>query len=437
MEANDCVVQEKAPATELLAACIRLAGRVQINKNQGQGEIIMARLLSTSGQNGAAIEEAGTTQAIIKVVGTGGGGGNAVNRMIEVGLQGVEFITMNTDAQVLNISKAPVKLQLGANVTRGLGAGGDPNVGRSAAEESRTELRSLLEGADLVFITAGLGGGTGTGAAPIIAEVAKELGALTVAVVTKPFRFEGPRRRRVADEGAELLRSRVDTMIVIHNDRLVSISERSTTLVDAFRFADDVLRSGVQSISDIIQVPGYINVDFADVRTIIQDAGTALMGIGKGTGEGRALQAAKEAVSSQLLESSIVGATRLLVNITSGKDITVFELNEAMDYIRSLTDDEEANIIQGHVFDDDLKELVQVTVLATGFPQIPQVQSAQAAVEQRSEPELFTTGAPASRDRNVGPLVGPDVPKPEPAPTARSLDRGDTDVPAFLRRKGS
>lgn len=396
----------------------------------------MARLLSTTGQNGATIDEAGTTQAIIKVVGAGGGGGNALNRMIEVGLQGVEFITMNTDAQVLNISKAPVKLQLGANVTRGLGAGGDPNIGRSAAEESRNEIRSLLQGADLVFITAGLGGGTGTGAAPIIAEVAKELGALTVAVVTKPFRFEGPRRRRVADEGAELLRSRVDTMIVIHNDRLVSISERSTTLVDAFRSADDVLRSGVQSISDIIQVPGYINVDFADVRTIIQDAGTALMGIGKGTGEGRALQAAKDAVSSQLLESSIVGATRLLVNITSGKDITVFELNEAMDYIRSLTDDEEANIIQGHVFDDDLKELVQVTVLATGFPQIPQAQPAQAADEQRSEQELFTK-APASRDRNVGPVVAPDVSKTEPAPTARNSDRENMDLPTFLRNKRS
>jgi cell division protein FtsZ len=397
----------------------------------------MARLLSTTDQNGAAIDEDNTTQAVIKVVGAGGGGGNALNRMIEVGLQGVEFITMNTDAQVLNISKALVKLQLGANVTRGLGAGGDPNIGRSAAEESRTELRKLLEGADLVFITAGLGGGTGTGAAPIIAEVAKELGALTVAVVTKPFRFEGPRRRRVADEGAELLRSRVDTMIVIHNDRLVSISERSTTLVDAFRFADDVLRSGVQSISDIIQVPGYINVDFADVRTIIQDAGTALMGIGKGTGEGRALQAAKEAVSSQLLESSIVGATRLLVNITSGKDITVFELNEAMDYIRSLTDDEEANIIQGHVFDDDLKDLVQVTVLATGFPQVAQTQPAQAAVEQRAEPELFT-GTPASRDRGAGPVVSQEPPRTDSSTGVRSPNRAeDTDVPAFLRRKGS
>jgi len=403
--------------------------------NQGQGDNIMTRLLSAMDQNGAPGDTMGTTQAIIKVVGAGGGGGNALNRMIEVGLQGVEFITMNTDAQVLNISKAPVKLQLGANVTRGLGAGGDPNIGRSAAEESRTELRKLLEGADLVFITAGLGGGTGTGAAPIIAEVAKELGALTVAVVTKPFRFEGPRRRRVADEGAELLRSRVDTMIVIHNDRLVSISERSTTLVDAFRFADDVLRSGVQSISDIIQVPGYINVDFADVRTIIQDAGTALMGIGKGTGEGRALQAAKDAVSSQLLESSIIGATRLLVNITSGKDITVFELNEAMDYIRSLTDDEEANIIQGHVFDDDMKELVQVTVLATGFPQIPQTQPAQAVVESRTEPGLFT-GTPAPRDRNVGPIVNPEPARTEPAPPARS-EREDTDIPTFLRRKGN
>jgi cell division protein FtsZ len=265
-------------------------------------------------------------QAVLKVVGVGGGGGNAVNRMIEVGVQGVEFIAMNTDAQVLNKSRAPIKMQLGVGITRGLGAGGNPEAGRSAAEESRHEIRKVLEGADLVFITAGLGGGTGTGAAPIIAEIAQELGALTIAVVTKPFKFEGPRRWKVAEEGAQLLRKHVDAMIVVQNDRLIDVSERTTTMTEAFRMADDVLRSGVQGISDIINYAGEINVDFADVRTIFENAGTALMGIGKGTGENRMIQAVQEASTSKLLESSIYGARRLLVNITTGEDIGIFEV---------------------------------------------------------------------------------------------------------------
>lgn len=365
-------------------------------------------------------------QATLKVVGVGGGGGNAVNRMIEVGLQGVEFIAMNTDAQVLEISKAPIKLQIGCNVARGLGVGGDPHLGRSAAEESRAEMEQLLEGADLVFITAGLGGGTGTGAAPVLAEIARALGALTVAVVTKPFRFEGPRRQRVAEEGAEQLREKVDTMIVIHNDRLVSIAERSTTLVEAFRLADDVLRCGVQSISDIIQVPGNINVDFADVRAIIQNAGTALMGIGKGTGENRALQAAQAAVSSHLLESSVEGATRILVNITSGLDLTIHELNEAMEYIHALTDKHDANIIMGHAFNEQMQDMVQVTVLATGFPQ-EQTKQAKAAVEMQRQPvsEVFPllTAREGRTDRDRG------------EPNARASEEDtDYDLPAFLRR---
>jgi cell division protein FtsZ len=279
-------------------------------------------------------------QAVLKVVGVGGGGGNAVNRMIEVGVQGVEFIAMNTDAQVLNKSRAPIKIQLGVGITRGLGAGGNPEAGRSAAEESRHEIRKVLEGADLVFITAGLGGGTGTGAAPIIAEIAKELGALTIAVVTKPFKFEGPRRWKVAEEGAQLLRKHVDAMIVVHNDRLIDVSERTTTMTEAFRMADDVLRSGVQGISDIINYPGEINVDFADVRTIFENAGTALMGIGKGTGENRMIQAVQEASTSKLLESSIYGARRLLVNITTGEDIGIFEVQEAMNLLYQMTDPE-------------------------------------------------------------------------------------------------
>lgn len=399
----------------------------------------MARISSASG---AIISESNLSQAIIKVVGAGGGGGNAVNRMIEVGLQGVEFIAMNTDSQVLNISKAPIKLQLGSNVTRGLGAGGDPNVGRSAAEESRNEIIKLLEGSDLVFITAGLGGGTGTGAAPVIAEIAKELGALTVAVVTKPFKFEGPRRLRTANDGSEQLRNRTDTMIVINNDRLVSISEKSTTLVEAFRTADDVLRSGVQSISDIIQFPGTINVDFADVRTIIQDAGTALMGIGKGTGDGRALQAARAAVSSHLLESSIDGATRILVNVTSGADITMHELTEAMDYIQSLTDMEDANIIMGHVMDESLTDVVQITVLATGFPENRDPKPMADFTAAKPEPSVFSSTNSQHRDRASSAAVQPpshlpvnEQPAIERVSAPASQPHEDLEIPTFLRKK--
>ncbi|MCS6918785.1 MAG: cell division protein FtsZ [Fimbriimonadales bacterium] len=382
-------------------------------------------------------------QAKLKVVGVGGGGGNAVNRMIEVGVQGVEFIAMNTDAQVLNKSRAPIKMQLGVGITRGLGAGGNPEAGRSAAEESRQEIRKVLEGADLVFITAGLGGGTGTGAAPIIAEIAQELGALTIAVVTKPFKFEGPRRWKVAEEGAQLLRKHVDAMIVVHNDRLIGVSERTTTMTEAFRMADDVLRSGVQGISDIITYPGEINVDFADVRTIFQNAGTALMGIGKGTGENRLVQAVQDASSSKLLETSIYGAQRLLVNITAGEDIGIFEIQEAMEILRQMTDQEDANIIYGQVIKPGMVDVVQVTVLATGFPEDATQQAAAVQIEPRREPHPLEGGFgarpasnPSARTGNPEPPrainPAPDRPKPEPARPSRE----DLEVPAFLRRRG-
>jgi len=382
-------------------------------------------------------------QAVIKVVGVGGGGGNAVNRMIEVGVQGVEFIAMNTDAQVLNKSRAPIKMQLGIGITRGLGAGGNPETGRSAAEESRHEIRKVLEGADLVFITAGLGGGTGTGAAPVIAEIAQELGALTIAVVTKPFRFEGPRRWKVAEEGAQLLRKHVDAMIVVHNDRLINVSERTTTMTEAFRMADDVLRSGVQGISDIINYPGEINVDFADVRTIFQGAGTALMGIGKGTGENRLVQAVQEASTSKLLETSIYGARRLLVNITTGEDIGIFEVQEAMNLLYEMTDPDEANIIFGHVIKPGMVDVVQVTVLATGFPEEP-VRAPQAAAQIESRPagHPLELGQAGWRTGTTPPprTATPEPPRNFPSERPTSADtrpsREDLEVPAFLRRRG-
>lgn len=308
-----------------------------------------------------------TQNAVIKVIGVGGGGSNAVNRMIEAGIQGVEFVAMNTDVQVLDLSGAPKKIQLGKDLTRGLGAGGNPEIGKMAAEESKNDIRKVIEGSDMVFITAGMGGGTGTGAAAVVADIAREMGALTVAVVTRPFSFEGPRRARLAENGVTSLIGRVDTIITIPNDRLISVVERKTTLREAFRVADDVLRQGVQGISDIITIPGQINVDFADVRAVMNDAGPALMGIGYGVGEQRALQAAQSATASPLLEQTIHGAKGLLVNITSGDDLTLAEATEAMDYIHSLCDSEDANIFFGTVVDPEMDGSVRITVIATGF----------------------------------------------------------------------
>jgi len=371
--------------------------------------------------------------AVIKVIGVGGGGSNAVERMIESGIQGVEFIAMNTDVQVLDLSRASKKIQLGAASTRGLGAGGNPEVGKTAAEESRQEVRKALEGSDMVFITAGMGGGTGTGAAPVIADLAREIGALTVAVVTRPFVFEGPRRKKLAEQGINSLLGRVDTIITIPNDKLISVVEKKTTLVDAFRVADDVLRQGVQGISDIITIPGQINVDFADVRAVMSDAGPALMGIGYGVGEQRAFQAAQSATNSPLLEQTIHGATGLLVNITSSEDLTLAEVNEAMGYIQSLCDADNVNIYFGTVVDPTMEGTVRITVLATGFnatePKVAEVIKEAVAAPEPIQPKPISSGdfVQTMKERlNVSNRNA----TPEPAAV---FDETDLDIPAFIR----
>ena len=357
--------------------------------------------------------------AKIKVIGVGGGGMNAVNRMIDAGVSGVDFIAMNTDTQVLGLGDAKNKLQLGGSLTRGLGAGGNPDVGRASAEESRPEIRRLLEGADMVFIAAGIGGGTGTGAAPVIAELSKELGALTVAVVTRPFTFEGPRRGNVAEVGVRDLRDRVDTLIIIPNDRLLSVVEKRATLTDAFQVADDVVRQGVQGISDIITIHGMINVDFADVKTIMENQGTALMGIGQGCGEQKAIHAAELACASPLLETTIDGARGVLINITGGPDLTLTEVYEAADIIYKACDAENVNVIFGTVIDQSLTNEVRITVLATGFD----------AAERPAQPILARAGAV------VGEEAGPKPSASMEAPEVAYASEGELDIPAFLRRR--
>ncbi len=304
--------------------------------------------------------------ANIKVVGVGGGGGNAVNRMVSAGLNGVEFISINTDAQALELSQAEQRIQIGQKVTRGLGAGGNPSVGLKAAGESRDDIAAAIEGADMVFITCGMGGGSGTGAAPIVAEIAKQNGALTVGVVTRPFTFEGRRRANQAEEGINAFKDQVDTLIVIPNDRLLHVVEKRTSIQEAFRVADDVLRQGVQGISDIITIPGLINVDFADIKTIMAHAGSALMGIGYASGDGRAVTASKAAISSPLLEASIEGASGIIFNVTGGSDLTLFEVNEAAEVIYGVASPD-ANIIFGSVIDERLQGEIKITVIATGF----------------------------------------------------------------------
>ena len=352
--------------------------------------------------------EAGSYLAVIKVVGVGGGGTNAVNRMVDAGLSGVEFIAVNTDAQALLMTDADVKIQIGAEATRGLGAGADPEIGLAAAQESRDELKEALKGADMVFITAGEGGGTGTGGAPIVAELGQEIGALTVGVVTRPFAFEGRKRAEQAERGIDQLRDRVDTLIVIENDRLLQVVERQTSVVDAFRMADDILRQGVQGITDLITEPGLVNLDFADVRTIMRDAGSALMGIGRASGENRAAEAARIAVSSPLLEASIEGATGILLNVTGGSDIGLFEVNEAAEVVTGAAD-QNANVIFGAVIDDSIGDEVQVTVIATGF-------GGQGRRRRRPrETEL-------------------DAPLPAAASASETFDSSqELDVPSFLR----
>jgi len=353
----------------------------------------------------------GNYLAVIKVVGVGGGGTNAVNRMVDASLGGCEFIAVNTDAQALMMSDADMKLHIGSAATRGLGAGADPAVGRAAAQESRDELKEALKGADMVFVTAGEGGGTGTGGAPVLAELAREIGALTVGVVTKPFNFEGRKRAQQAEVGLEELRDRVDTLIVIENDRLLQVVEKKTSVVDAFRMADDILRQGVQGITDLITVPGLVNLDFADVRTIMREAGSALMGIGEASGENRAAEAARAAVSSPLLETSIEGATGILLNITGGADIGLFEVNEAAEVVTSAAD-QNANVIFGAVIDDAAGESVRVTVIATGF-----------GGGRRRRRAVTGTGADA-----------PIPAAPVPSSTFEIPDEA-LDVPSFLREE--
>ncbi len=304
--------------------------------------------------------------ASIKVVGIGGGGSNAVNRMINAGLKGVDFIAVNTDAQALYLANANTKIQIGDKLTKGLGAGADPEIGRQAAEESTEQIREMLKGADMSFITAGMGGGTGTGAAPLIAEIAREEGALTVGVVTKPFSFEGRKRENQAEEGINELKDKVDTLIVIPNDRLLQVVEKRTPILEAFRIADDILRQGVQGISDLIAVPGLINLDFADVKTIMAETGSALMGVGVGNGENRTVDSARAAITSPLLETSIEGARGILINITGDPSLGLFEINEAADVVKE-TSHPDANIIFGAVIDENLQDEVRVTVIATGF----------------------------------------------------------------------
>ncbi len=350
------------------------------------------------------------TLAKIKVVGVGGGGNNAVNRMITSGLQGVEFIAINCDAQALLLSKAQNRIQIGEKLTKGLGAGANPEIGQKAAEESRELLVEQLRGADMVFVTAGMGGGTGTGAAPIVAECAREAGALTVGVVTKPFSFEGKRRMNQAEAGIVNLKDRVDTLITIPNDRLLQVIDRRTSMLDAFRIADDVLRQGVQGISDLISVPGLINADFADVKTIMSNAGPALMGIGTAKGENGAVAAAEAAIKSPLLEASIEGARGVLFNITGGKDLSLFDVTEASNIITEAVDPD-ANIIFGAVIDEKLDDEIRVTVIATGFNGKNPALTGQATIQKAG---IKVTPRPAAPKPAPKPVQAPPAPGPKP-----------------------
>jgi cell division protein FtsZ len=344
--------------------------------------------------------------AQIKVVGVGGGGSNAVNRMIEAGLSGVEFIAINTDAQALMLSQAPVRIRIGDKLTKGLGAGGNPEMGMRAAEESADDLLEALKGADMVFITAGIGGGTGTGASPIIAQVSKEVGALTVGVVTRPFSFEGSRRARVAEEGVTNLKQEVDTLIVIPNDRLLQIVDKRASMQDAFLVADDVLRQGIQGISELITVPGLINLDFADVKAVMSEGGAALMSIGQAEGDDRAVQAAEQAISNSLLDVTIEGAKGVIFNVTGGANLRLHEVDEAAEIIKQ-TADRDANIIFGAVIDDSMGDAMRITVIATGFEAEARVQSFR--------------GVDSSRKTIEFPV--------------RAFDSEELDIPAFLRKR--
>jgi cell division protein FtsZ len=389
--------------------------------------------------------------ALIRVIGIGGGGSNAVNRMIRAELMGVEFIAVNTDAQALLQSDAPNKIRIGDKITRGLGAGGDPSIGQRAAEEDSEKIADALRDSDLVFITAGMGGGTGSGAAPVIAEIARDMGALTIGVVTKPFSWEGARRRLNAEKSAELLRDKVDTLITIPNDRLKEVVTAETSIVDAFRVVDDVLRQGVQGISDLITVPGLINLDFADVRTVMKEAGSALMGIGRASGEGRATQAARDAIASPLLELNITGAQGVLFNVTGGPSLGLYEVDEAAEIIKG-TADPEANIIFGTVIDERMGDEIAITVIATGFDASRRRESARGQVPAADMASILRS---REREQMIDQRVAAAIPisangngdsKPAAAAagarsSANDMRRGpqqeveDLDIPAFLRRR--
>jgi cell division protein FtsZ len=364
--------------------------------------------------------------AQIKVIGVGGGGQNAVNRMISEGLAGVEFIAVNTDQQALMLSTAPIRVRVGDKVTRGLGAGGNPDFGEKAAEESSDELYSIIKGADMVFITCGMGGGTGTGAAPIIARIAKELGALTIGVVTRPFSFEGTPRMRAAEAGIEKLKEHVDTLIVIPNDRLLDIVDKRASLQQSFRTADDVLRQGIQGISEVITVPGLINLDFADVRTIMSEGGAALMAVGSATGEGRARTAAEQAITSNLLDVTIDGARGILFNITGGPDLSLFEVNEAASLIKTAAHPD-CNVIFGAVIDDSMKDQIRITVVATGFDQTT------GTPRRIVRPQTATAARPIGRV-SVSSSNAANEPVQAPARSVQ-IDPDNLELPSFLRRR--
>ncbi len=374
--------------------------------------------------------------AVIKVVGVGGGGTNAVNRMVEAGVKGVEFIAVNTDRQALLLSDADKTIHIGEEITRGLGAGANPEVGCQAAEESRTEIREALADADMVFVTAGEGGGTGTGAAPVVAEIAREeIGALTVGIVTKPFSFEGRLRRNQADQGIDFLAQKVDTLIVIPNDRLLEIVDKKTSMLDAFRIADDTLRQGIQGVTDLITIPGLINLDFADIRTVMKDAGTAMMGIGIASGDSRALEAAQQAINSNLLETSIAGASRILFSIAGGPELALSEVDEAARVVEACAD-ENANIIYGQIVDPELGDTIRITVIATGF----KANNAQASMDfSRKGTSMFASTTQYASPAQATPSQTYSQPAPAPARSTVSSAEprfADEDyIPDFLKRQ--
>lgn len=366
--------------------------------------------------------------AQIKVVGVGGGGSNAVNRMIEASLKGVQFIAINTDKQALYNSRAEYKIQIGEKLTRGLGAGANPEIGSKAAEESRDDVYQALQGADMVFITAGMGGGTGTGAAPIIAEIAKEMGILTVGVVTKPFTFEGKRRMTHAERGIDELRKRVDTLVTIPNDRLLEVVDKRTSIVEAFKIADDVLKQGVQGITDLIAIPGLVNLDFADVKTIMFERGLAHMGVGRASGDNRAVEAAKQAIHSPLLETTINGAKSVLLNITGGPSLGLLEINEAAEIVAREAD-EDANIIFGAVIDETIKDEIRITVIATGFEDVIK----KAAMDAKPEPAAIQEEAPAAAETSVAQEAA--APIQNVVKSSGGNESGEFEIPPFLRKR--